>query len=197
MKLKPKRQAIIFSGILVVVLAVIATTIFSTASPVKRQSNSATVKQTSTKKHVSASMQHCKGSNLELKVSHQGENGGVNAVLTITNTEGNSCALESLTQVKIISVKTGNVLAQSFDNLNSKRRISLRHNQSVFAIIYWANWCKANPGPLNIVVNLSHEALTGSFDEPPGYPGYDYLPICINSKTVSSIQIVQSFSVEK
>ncbi len=69
----------------------------------------------------------------------------------------------------------------------------LNPGQSATAAIYWANWCQANPGALDIAIHLAAGTVTGPFDGPPDY---NYTPDCTNPAGSSTLQVTQSYQLQ-
>jgi hypothetical protein len=66
--------------------------------------------------------------------------------------------------------------------------ILLRARRSTDLILYWENWCRANPGPLTISIALAggNGAVSGSFNGPPDD---NSVPGCIKTTGPSSLQL--------
>ena len=56
-------------------------------------------------------------------------------------------------------------------------------------ILYWSNWCKADPGPLTASITLPHAGgmMTVPFNGPPDY---NYIPRCDDTAQPSAVQVL-------
>jgi hypothetical protein len=77
-------------------------------------------------------------------------------------------------------------------DLKASKTISpslLRAKRSTSVILYWYNWCQANPNPLKISITLAGGAgvVSGPFN---GRPNYNAVPGCVNKARGSTLQLV-------
>ncbi len=135
----------------------------------------------------------CQGPDLTVRGGRQGENGGAHGDILITNTSRGACTLDGPPTVEILKATGDPLVIWPLSNTLPPGVLLLNPGQSATAAIYWSNWCKANPGALDIAIRLATRTITGPFDGPPDY---NYIPDCTNLTGSSTLQVTQSYQLK-
>jgi hypothetical protein len=139
----------------------------------------------------SSTTRPCVASDLRGRGGRQGESGGAHGDIELTNTATTACGLVSLPSVTLRSGATELPLEQRppSDLAPSSRLMRIEPSATAGLTLYWSNWCKPDPGPLQVEMTLPSGGgiLIVPFNGPPNY---DYVPRCDAPEQSSTLQIV-------
>jgi hypothetical protein len=131
----------------------------------------------------------CLAADLSGHGGRQGDKGGAVGDIVLVNNGSAACSLTALPAVVLTAAGAKLAIQQRpvTDSTQTSAVLAAGDSTGVTLLVYWANWCKPNPGPLRAVISLPGNG--GDLDVPLiGPPAYDYVPRCDLPDEPSTIQ---------
>jgi hypothetical protein len=112
----------------------------------------------------------------------------VEGTVIIVNISNHQCVVHVGTPISFVQSDGVRINVR---DLKASKAISprlLRAKRSTSVILYWYNWCQANPNPLKISIALAGGVgvVSGPFN---GRPNYNAVPGCVNKTRGSTLQL--------
>jgi len=148
------------------------------------------------KERITAAAPPCTAAELRVRGGRGGENTGARADVLFTDVGSSACVLNGLPRAIELLRKDGSVLDTKPAALSPSQLgpVFLKPHAANAAdmIIFWANWCEAQPGPLRIRITLpgSGGTVTGPFNGPPDGT---FVPECLQEGQPSTLQILEAY----
>jgi hypothetical protein len=131
----------------------------------------------------------CRANDLTIHGGRQGAPfQSVAGTVVVVNVSAYRCLLHVEMRISLIQRDGAHLDVHEPMSTKAIPSILLRAKSSTVLILYWENWCRANPGPLTISIALTGGAgeVSGSFNGPPD--DLD-VPGCIKRTSPSGLQL--------